>query len=339
MAPTTSPTPNGNTDVCFQPRRLGHTNLWVDNLKRSEAFYNKICGLTVEFCEPDLVATFLGTGNTPQDLGMIERTRGEARYGRDGILQIPAGIGTNVGLGHLAWELENEVELVNAYQRAKAAGVEMDITVDHQVAHSVYMFDPDGNYIEFYCDTVKNWRSVIHGEMDLITGGWTPGETAPFSDPRYDSYPEIRLVADAPVHPQCVTHAVLVTPDLPRLTRFYETVAGLLRVHEATDGSWVRLRGSHTGYQYHLAICQGADGEAPVYHHASFELRDPAAVDDAEAELKRRGVAPETSIDHPAKRSFFLTDPDGLRTEYFASRDSGAADLSQAPPDLRPFLI
>ena len=52
-----------------------------------------------------------------------------------------------------------------------------------------------------------------------------------------------------------------------------------------------------------------------------------------------RDPSSRARIDHPAKRSFFLTDPDGLRTEYFALRDSGAADLSQAPPDLRPFLI
>ncbi len=33
-----------------------------------------------------------------------------------------------------------------AFGRLKDDGVPTDITVDHQVAHSVYMFDPDGNY-------------------------------------------------------------------------------------------------------------------------------------------------------------------------------------------------
>ena len=49
----------------FHPRRLGHVNLWVEDLARSERFYNECCGLTVEFSEPDLIATFLGTGQTP----------------------------------------------------------------------------------------------------------------------------------------------------------------------------------------------------------------------------------------------------------------------------------
>jgi amino acid transporter len=54
-----------NGDKVFKPRRLGHANLWVGDLKRSEDFYHRVCGLTVEFWEPDLVATFLGTGTSP----------------------------------------------------------------------------------------------------------------------------------------------------------------------------------------------------------------------------------------------------------------------------------
>src|SRR5687767_5462801 len=113
------------TAKIFKPRRLGHANLWVKDLKASEAFYNATCGLAIEFWEPGLKATFLGTGNTPHDLGMIEVTRGKARYGRDGILMIPEGIGLEPGLNHLAWELENEAELVDAHKRAKAANIEM----------------------------------------------------------------------------------------------------------------------------------------------------------------------------------------------------------------------
>ena len=53
-----------STAKIFRPRRLGHANLWVKDLKKSEAFYNATCGLAIEFWEPGLKATFLGTGNT-----------------------------------------------------------------------------------------------------------------------------------------------------------------------------------------------------------------------------------------------------------------------------------
>jgi catechol 2,3-dioxygenase len=106
------------------------------------------------------------------------------------------------GLNHVAWELENEAELVAAIRQVKSYDIPMDRTVDHQVAHSIYLFDPDGNYIEFYCDTVKDWRKVLHGDMDLITSGWDPDVAEPFTDGRYDPNPDIRVVDGAPVQPR-----------------------------------------------------------------------------------------------------------------------------------------
>ncbi len=305
----------------FQPRRLGHANLWVENLKRSEEFYHRTCGLTVEFWEPDLVATFLGTGNTPHDLGMIERTGGKARYGRNGLLQIPEGVGANVGLGHLAWELSNEVELVEGIRRAKAAGVPLDLTVDHQVAHSVYLFDPDGNMMEFYCDTVKDWRNVLHGEMELITAAWDPEGAEPIEECRCEENPEIRTVLEAPVHPRRVTHAVLLTSDLDRLARFYRDVGGLEEVYRG-DGV-VYLRGSFSTYPYHLVLCRKEPEDARQYHHVSFELESERALLEAERALEVRGIEPEHVVDSEHKRSFFLGDPDGLLSEFYVRRASG----------------
>jgi catechol 2,3-dioxygenase len=112
----------------FRPRRLGHVNLWVDDLARSEQFYNSLCGLTVEFTEPDLVATFLGTGHTPHDLGMIQTTKGVDRYGRNGLLQLPGAIGLKPGLNHLAWELVNEKALIDGLRNLKADSIATDMT-------------------------------------------------------------------------------------------------------------------------------------------------------------------------------------------------------------------
>jgi catechol 2,3-dioxygenase len=329
--------PSENEGKVFEPRRLGHANLWVEDLKRSEAFYQQVAGLTVEFWEPDLVATFLGTGNTPHDLGMIETTKGEARYGRNGLLQIPQGVGVSVGLGHLAWELRNEVELVEAYRRAMARGVPTDMTVDHQVAHSVYLYDPEGNYMEYYCDTVKNWRTVLHGEMELITAGWNPEEGEPFSEPRYEEHPELRKVDEAPVHPRRVTHAVLLTNDLEGLAEFYGTVGGLEEVHRG-EGV-VFLRGSLSEAPFHLVLCRRTTGEARKYHHVSFELESEAAVAAAEDALRAKGIEPSERIDIPSKRSFYLRDPDGLLSEYYVRREPIFPDLSGAAPEARPLLV
>jgi hypothetical protein len=83
---------------------------------------------------------------------MIEISRGEDRYGRDGMVQIPKTRGTAVGLNHLAWEMASERELVEAYKRTQPL-FDADLwTADHIVAHSMYVPDPDGNLHELYAD-------------------------------------------------------------------------------------------------------------------------------------------------------------------------------------------
>ncbi len=321
----------------FRPRRLGHTNLWVKDLKASERFYNQVCGLTVEFTEPDLVASFLGTGHTPHDLGMIETTNGEARYGRGGLLQIPAGIGTKRGLNHIAWELENEAELVAGIRKIKTEIPDLGgRTVDHQVAHSIYLDDPDGNSVEFYCDTVKDWRKVLHGDMDLITSAWDPEAAEPFTDGRYDLNPEIRVVGEAPVHPRRVTHVVFCTRDVGKMVEYYRRVGGMTPVWSAKDGAAVCLRGSLDSFRYNLAIVRAAE---PSYHHVAFELADPAKVDAAEKALAKAGMAIEKSVDHASKRSIFLVDPDNMRIEFYARRTPDFVDLSGEPQAMLPYLV
>jgi catechol 2,3-dioxygenase len=299
----------------FAPRRLGHVNLWVDDLQTSERFYSEVCGLRVEFSEPDLVATFLGTGHTPHDLGMIQKTNGVDRYGKDGLLQLPGTIGLHAGLNHLAWELENEADLVAAFRRLKNDGVPTDITVDHQVAHSVYMFDPDGNYNEFYCDTVQEWRKVLNGPMALLTTHWDPLTAEGFTQGRYETEPELRTTPTAPVQPWRITHAVLETARIEEMVRFYTDVGGL-KVLSREDGA-VYLGASMPAYEHHLVLVPAV---GPSYHHASFQMQDEAALDAAIAKLQAAGVNVDRAVDLPWKRSIFLRDPDGLSSEWYVKR-------------------
>jgi catechol 2,3-dioxygenase len=306
-----------NSGTYFKSRRLGHVNLWVDDLQRSERFYNQTCGLTVEFTEPDLIATFLGTGHTPHDLGMMETTKGKDRYGRNGLLQLPGTIGLKPGLNHLAWELETEADLVAAWRRLKADQVPTDLTVDHQVAHSVYMFDPDMNYNEFYCDTVKNWRSVLHGAMELITSDWNPDVPSPATESLCEDRPELHRFDAAPMHPHRVTHAVLVTTKMDALLDFYQRVGGL-RVVASHDGASY-LSGSLSTYPFNLVI---VNGDAPAYHHVAFEMKDDAELDGAVKGLAARGIKPVKTVDLPWKRSIFLVDPDGQHSEWYVRREA-----------------
>jgi len=225
---------------------------------------------------------------------------------------------------------------VAAYKRAKSDRIPITRTTDHQVAHSIYLTDPDGNSSEFYCDTLKNWRDTLHGDMELISSAWDPEAESPSDDPRYDDHPSNDIVEDAPIHPHRLTHLVLTSRNVPALVDFYARIGGLDRIWEGSAGRVVCLRGSHPSYRYHLAICAA---ETSAYHHASFQLLDEAAVNAAEAALRVRNIVLERSVDTAAKRSFFLTDPDGMRIEFYARRSQEFAELGGEAPGMLPYLV
>ena len=300
----------------FKSRRLGHVNLFVDDLDRSTQFYNGVCGLALEFRQTGLKASFLGTGHTPHDVGVIETTKGKDRYGNDGLIRLPKHIGTKIGLNHLAWEVENEVELVEGYKRARAHNIAIQHLADYRIARSVYVNDPDGNSVEFYVDTVREWRKVVQGDLDVPALDWNPEASPPFVDHRYDLDPELRHVPDAQFHPLRLSHVVLATQDVPRLASFYEEVAGLDRVFKSADGNVILMRGQYTAVAYHLGIVKAPHGEGAGLHHFALELGEATR----QSDLARLNPPAELQIDTSAKTSTFVKDPDGFLVEFFATK-------------------
>jgi catechol 2,3-dioxygenase len=158
---------------------------------------------------------------------MMKTTDGVDRVGRDGQVQIPGTIGRTPGLNHIAWEVPSEAALLDAYRNLQRTGVPLDTAMDHQIAHSLYLFDPDGNYNEMYCDTVQDWRGVLAGEMDLITSRWDPEQAEGSAEPRHPVGTEPRTNPEAPLQPRRITHLVLETPQIEAMTRFYCDIVGL----------------------------------------------------------------------------------------------------------------
>lgn len=311
----------------FRPRRLAHSNLWVNDIAKSEDFYRDTCGLMIEFTEPDLEATFMGVGRTQHDLGMMRTTGGKDRLGRDGSVQLPGTVGLSPGLNHIAWEVENEAELVQAYRNLRRDGIAVDTAMDHQIAHSVYLFDPDGNYLEFYCDLMPDWRSVVDGDMDLLTSRWDPEAAEGFTDSRVPHDFALRINEAAPIHPHRVTHVTLSTTQPEVLCDFYSRVGGMTVVDRS--GPVTYLRCSADEYEFGLAVVEG-----PVsrYEYVSFEIRDDRSVDDTVAALTSRGRQPERIVDLPWKSSVFLRDPDGLTSEWYV-RKAAPRDPASVPRD------
>ena len=321
-------------NAVFDPRRIGHVNLIVGELERSTRFYGEVCGLALEFSETGLRGNFMGSGTTHHDLGIIERTT-EDRYGKDGHLQIPKSAAAQVRLNHIAWEMDTERDLVDAIERADQAGVAVARIVDHQISHSVYLKDPDGNMLEFYADVIRDWRSVLHGEVDHITSVWRPDPATASTESLWEASPTPRCVDGARFHPLRLSHAVLATDDLECMTDFYQRVVGLSLAYG--DGSMSLLRASHAKARYELAIVRSASERG--LHHFSFEVS-------SEAELESVGGSTsvaETPVVHraagPLKDGVFVSDPDGFRVEFFVPRGGATADLAAVPPDRLAFSV
>lgn len=126
----------------FQPRRMGHANIFVGELERSMRFYNEVVGLREAYRRPPIGAGFLNNGNTHHDIGMVETSN-------------PMAKGKEPGLFHIGWELETQVDLVAGYKRSTADGLRFDYMFDHDISHSVYFSDPEGHLNEMYADTKK----------------------------------------------------------------------------------------------------------------------------------------------------------------------------------------
>ena len=312
--------------VRFSPRRLGHANLFVGELERSVGFYNRICGLEEVRREPGICAGFLSNGNTHHDVGLVQVKEAEAK-GIGGYVQISTSRMTRPGLNHLGWELESEKQLVEAYERYLAAGLDVHRTTDHQISHSVYVFDPEGNLNEFYADAMHDWRSIFNPDReDLVSSHWNPLAAARSDEPMYPASPRLRSVEGAVFHALRITRAVLVASDLSRLRRFYEDIGGLEPAYEGPGGDFVCLRG--TSSICDLVLLAARDGLQPGLHHVSFELDHDTDLDAAAAALPDAGLEVERRVDAQTKRSVFIRDPDGIGVELYQPGASGASAAS-----------
>ncbi|OAA18977.1 putative ring-cleavage extradiol dioxygenase [Frankia sp. EI5c] len=322
-------------DGLVPPRRLAHVNLFVSDLTASLAFYTQVCGLEQVFAEPGIGACFLSNGHSHHDLAVMQ-VSDEALVGRDGHVQVSRGRGRHPGLNHLGWEMASEADLVTTIGALGGAGVRLHRTVDHQISHSAYLFDPDGIYHELYADVPSDWREIYRAnENQLITGGWDPFATAPDPVPRWDAHPVTARVEAAPLHPVRTARATLRVTDVERAQRFYRTALGL---HPVTAADPAIGSGSVSG-SGPVSSSRPVPGiPGPVVLGGSVGLPDltlvpagalPPGLDgftltlDSEDDLhrgRRRLTASGTPFEEVAHsagpRGLSLRDPDGHRVVF-----------------------
>lgn len=325
MSETAALPPKGDTSF-FRPRRLGHANLFIGDYERAGEYYVNVVGFREVYRQPDNMATFVSNGNTYHDLGLTDI---RSKYARQG--QKP-------GLWHLAFELETEVDLVAGYRRAIASGVKFDLLQDHDVAHSLYQTDPDGLMVEIYADVVKDWRAARHGIIIKEKPEYVPGVSSPANTERnYPQDPEFDIVKEATFHPKKVTHVALVALRYEDMFRFYAERVGLSPLVGDERTAFAVLKGTHSYGD--LTLYRHRPGLTPGFHHVGFEVWDEADLAHSVNALRATGGTIERDIDHPARHSVCLRDPDGLLLQFHVNRDWRAPKLAAVDAETALYLL
>ena len=323
--------------VKFSPRRIGHANIYIGDRDRSVAFYRDLCGF--EIVGTSKTSAFLSNGNSHHDFGLCQAD-GKPRIGADGKVKSVDNWKGPGSLNHIGWETDNQAHLAAAYQRALENDVEIKRSLYHGGSWALYLFDPEGNYHEFYADATLAWREIFNGgDVSSITSHWDPSIENSDATPLWDPDPEWVAVDGAAFHPLRASRTLFYVDDMPMMVDWFESVAGFELAHRADDDSYAYFAGAarQTGFDIAL-LRRDRDSEQRLgYQHVSCQMPDADAVDRAEQALSKRGIKPVISIDNEAKRSFFLNDPDGLGIELFVERAHSYTALADVDPNQRRF--
>lgn len=277
--------------------QMGVVHLRVTDGSRASRFYQDVLGLTLLNHAGDAIR--LGTGEAQ----LVVLHPGASR----GVLK-----GTS-GLYHLAIVLPSRMEFARVVGRLISIGYPHSPT-DHLLTKSDYLWDPDGNGIEIYCETPEDgtWEFVDGGFISRTTDGRITSGRDPIDVPGLLSLldPDNSLDERIPESSR-MGHVHLHIHDLHEATRFYHKVIGfdVTGTAEAWGVSFV----SAGGYHHHLGLNiwagQGAPPSPPdAAGLVHFSIEVPAETDLHQliARLESGGVPI-----NPASEGILVRDPSG----------------------------
>jgi catechol 2,3-dioxygenase-like lactoylglutathione lyase family enzyme len=158
--PATKP-PNKEMQM-IKIQRLGHVLIAVRDLEVSKRFYMDLLGFKLLEQDPDHGGVFLSIGDYGNTLDLFPSTAPDASppSASDG-KSMPG-----LGVKHVAFAVESEVNLKAAYDALVAAGVHIVRALDHESQKSVYFHDPDGNLLEIVWERPDALAIFAKGRAD-----------------------------------------------------------------------------------------------------------------------------------------------------------------------------
>ncbi len=138
-------------------KEIGHVLLRVLDMERSKKFYAEVLGFRVLEEDPEHGGTFMALEGQSHAIDLFPVQDAEtARRQAPGVR----------GLGHIAFRVESEAALGEAYATLGEHGVEVTRTIDHVSQKSIYFNDPDGNALEIYYERPDALQIFAQGRND-----------------------------------------------------------------------------------------------------------------------------------------------------------------------------
>ena len=138
-------------------KEIGHVLLRVLDLERSKKFYSEVLGFHVLEEDPEHGGTFMALEGQSHSIDLFQVQDPAAA-----LRQTP-GVR---GLGHIAFRVESEDALKDAYATLREHGVEILRSIDHGSQKSIYFHDPDGNTLEIYYELPDALAMFARGRED-----------------------------------------------------------------------------------------------------------------------------------------------------------------------------
>ena len=140
--------------------RIGHVALRVADIERSRAFYTTLLGFEVVEENPEHGGVFMALEGMSHTIDL---------FPADDPWTAAAQTRGAVGVRHVAFLVDSEQALKEAYVTLQANGVTIVRAVDHVSQKSVYFHDPDGNLLEIYYELPDARQLFRQGRGDRDT--------------------------------------------------------------------------------------------------------------------------------------------------------------------------
>jgi catechol 2,3-dioxygenase-like lactoylglutathione lyase family enzyme len=172
---------------------LSHLGLWVTDIDRMCDFYTRLLGFKV-----------MDRGQLKRGGPRLAFLSKDAKDHHQIVLVTGREKGTKSTVNQITFRVASLKEVRQMYDLVVANGVEGVDPVDHGNAWSVYFLDPEGNRLEFFCDTpwyvAQPHREVLDfslsdREIEEATGKRIAGDptTRPFEAWREEKRRELGL--------------------------------------------------------------------------------------------------------------------------------------------------